>query len=51
MERNLDIPPLRGGATADTIPTKFGRVVDPRNVITLAKFENKRVIIVTLVSS
>ena len=27
------------GATADTIPTKFGRVVDARDVIILAKFE------------
>ena len=41
--------PLRAGATAHTITTKFGRVVDPRDVITLAKFENKRFIIVTLV--
>ena len=27
--------PPRGGATADTIPTKRDRVVDPRDVITL----------------
>ena len=36
---------LRGGATADTIPTKLGRVGEPRDIITPAKF-----IIVTLVS-
>ena len=47
--RDPDISSQRGGATADTIPTKFGRVVDPRDVITLAKFENNRFIIVTLV--
>ena len=34
----------------DTIPTKFGRVVDPRDVITLVKLENKLFIMVTLVS-
>ena len=42
--------PPRGDATADTIPTKLGRVVDPRDVITTAKFEIKRFIIVTVVS-
>ena len=36
--RDPDISPHRGGAAADTIPTKLGRVVDPRDVITLAKF-------------
>ena len=45
-----DISPLRWGATVHTISIKFGRVVDPRDVIILAKFENKRFIIVTLVS-
>ena len=35
---NPDIAPQRGGATADTIPINFGRVVDPRDVITLANF-------------
>ena len=44
------ISPPCGGATADTIVTKFGKVVEPLDVITLAKFENKRFIIVTLVS-
>ena len=39
-----------GDATADTTVTQFGRVVDLRDIITLAKFENKRVIIVALVS-
>ena len=48
--RDPDISPPRGGATADTIPIRFSRVVDPRDVISLAKFENKRFIIVTLVS-
>ena len=41
--RNLEISPLRGGATADTIPTTFGRVVDPRDVITLAKILNQTI--------
>ena len=36
------------GVTADTIPTIFCRVVDPHDVVTLAKFENKWFIIVTL---
>ena len=48
--RDPDISPQRGGATADTIPTKFDRVFDPRDVISLAKFESKRFMIVTLVS-
>ena len=43
-------PPC-GGATAHTITTNFGTIVDPQNFITLAKFEIKRFIIVTLVSS
>ena len=47
--KDPDISP-RGGATGNTTPTKFGRVVEPRNIITLAEFENKRFIIVTLVS-
>ena len=48
--RDPDISPLRGGATAHTIPTKFCRVIHPHDIITLAEFENKRFIIVTLVS-
>ena len=48
--RDPDISPLSGGATAVTIATKFGRFVDSRDVFTLAKFENKRFITVTLIS-
>ena len=42
--------PTTWGAAANTIPTQLGKVVNPLNVITLAKFEAKRFIIVTLVS-
>jgi len=35
--------------TADTITTKLGGVIDPREVITLAKYEIKLFVIVTLV--
>ena len=45
-----DISLPRGGATDDTIPTKFYRVVDPRDVINPAKCEIKRFIIVNLLS-
>ena len=48
--RDPYISPPRGGATADTIPTKLGRIGGPRDLINLAKLENKRFIIVTSVS-
>ena len=50
MARDPDILLLCGDATARTISTNFGGVIVPRDVIILAKFENKRFIIVTLVS-
>jgi len=37
-------------ARKDTIPTKLSGVVDPRDVITLAKYEIEVFIIVSLVS-
>ena len=43
MARDPGIPPPRGGATADTIPTKFSRVVDPQDVIAFAKFEKQTI--------
>ena len=43
MARDPDIPPSCGGTTADTIVTKFDRAVDPRDVITLARFEKQTI--------
>jgi len=38
------------GVPADTIPTKLGGVVDPRDIIIIVKYEIKLFIMVTLVS-
>jgi len=39
MSRHPYISIPRGGATADTIFTKLGRVAETRDVITLSKFQ------------
>jgi len=45
------ISPLRGGATAESIFTKLGRIAETRDVvITLSKFQINRFINVALVS-
>ena len=48
--RRMYFPPPRGGATADTICTKLGRVGETRNAINLAKFQINWFINVALVS-
>ena len=44
--RDPNILPPRGAAITDTILAKLGSVVEMRDVIILAKFQIKRVIII-----